>query len=155
MAEMAIFTGVGIGVMLIGAVFGIGLYVLHAVAHMKALKALGYPNPWMAWIPYASNYAYADCVVGNEEKIRILDSFEVPAMVLKLWWVVLVAFLFLPLNPTLERMGRIAMNIIFLGSTYTKMYARLDGRTEQEEQPLGIVSGFIPLIAVVKFLTIK
>lgn len=28
-------------------------YILTSIAHMKVLKALGYDNAWMAWIPFA------------------------------------------------------------------------------------------------------
>lgn len=34
----------------------IGFYVLRSIALYKIAKKLGYPDPWLAWIPYASTY---------------------------------------------------------------------------------------------------
>lgn len=45
--------------------------------------------------------------------------------------------------------------IIFLGNCYVKIYARLDGTPEQEQQVVGYLSGFLSIIAVVKFLAGK
>lgn len=50
-------------------------YVLTSIAHMKALKALGYDNAWMAWIPFAQQYALADVAAGNQETVMLLDHF--------------------------------------------------------------------------------
>ena len=49
----------------------------------------------------------------------------------------------------------IALNIVFMGSIYAKMFAELDGTTESEEQVIGCVSGFLPIVAVFKFLCMK
>lgn len=76
-------------------------------------------------------------------------------MVFKLWWIVPVAFLLLPFPAALESIINLALNIIFLGSTYAKMYARFEGKTEKDTQALGCVSGFLPIIAVVKFFMYK
>ena len=42
-----------------------------------------------------------------------------------------------------------------MGSIYAKMFAELDDKTESEEQVLGCVSGFLPIVAVFKFLCMK
>lgn len=41
--------GASIGVILLCLVVVVACYVLYAVSHMKALKALGYKNAWLAW----------------------------------------------------------------------------------------------------------
>lgn len=147
--------GASIGIIIILLVVAIAAYVLCSVAHMKALKALGYKNAWLAWIPYGVWFACADAATEGEEKTKLFDSLELPAMVFKLWWVVPVALLFIPLNSNVETVINLVMNVVFLGCTYAKMYAKLESKTEKEEQALGCVSGFLPIIAVIKFLMIK
>lgn len=155
MSDLALITGLGLGVMLFCIVLIIAAYVLYGISHMKALKALGYRNAWLAWIPYGCYYACADAVSGNEEKVKLFDSFDIPAMIFKLWWVLLIVLDFIPLNDTAVSIIKFALNIVFLGCTYAKMYARLENKAEKDEQVLGCVSGFLPIIAVCKFLCIK
>ena len=82
----------------------------------------------------------------------LFDSFEVPATVFKLWWIVPLVLNFISFNSGLETMINFALNLVFLGSTYAKMYAILDHKTEKETQTIGAVSGIVPIVAVVKFL---
>ena len=155
MSYLGYLLGLSIGAIIFAFVFVIAIYVLFAVSHMKALQALGYDKPWLAWIPYANWFACADCVSIGEDSVTLFGSFSVPAFVFKFWWVVPLALLAIPLNDRIEQIINLALNIVFLGCTYAKMYARLDGRTERDEQVLGCVSGFLPIVAVIKFLTIR
>ena len=52
MSTYGAILGASIGVILLCLVVVVACYVLYAVSHMKALKALGYKNAWLAWIPY-------------------------------------------------------------------------------------------------------
>lgn len=145
--------GAGIGIIIFAIILVVAVYVLYAVSHMKALKALGYKNAWLAWIPYGVWFACADAVCDEDsDKVTLFGSLELPAIIFKLWWIIPLALLFIPLNSTVENVINIALNVIFLGCTYAKMFARLDGKTEKDEQVLGCVSGWIQIIAVVKFL---
>lgn len=155
MSDLAIFAGLSMGLVLFVGVLCIAVYVLYGLSHMKALKALGYDKAWMAWIPYAWYFACADAVSGEDENVKLFDSFEIPTIIFKLWWIVPLAFYFIPLNSRLEYVINLALQIVFLGCTYAKMYARLENRAEKDEQVLGCVSGFLPIVAVVKFLCIK
>lgn len=146
--------GASIGIMILFFVIGVAAYVLFSISHMKALKALGYKNAWLAWIPYGVWFACADSVTQGEENVKLFDSIEIPAIIFKLWWVIPLAFEFLPVSPRVENIINLAMNVIFLGCTYAKMYARIEGRAEKDEQVLGCVSGFLPIIAVIKFLMV-
>ena len=110
---------------------------------------------WLAWIPYGVFYACADVVTGQDEKVKLFGSLEIPAIVFKLWWIIPVAFLLLPLNATIENLITLVLDVVFLGCTYAKMYARLENKQENETQAIGCVSGFIQIIAVVKFLMYK
>ena len=134
MSTYGAILGASIGVILLCLVVMVACYVLYAVSHMKALKALGYKNAWLAWIPYGVFYACADAAAeGEGEKVKLFGSLELPAMVFKLWWILPLALLFIP----------------------AKMYAKLEGKQESETQAIGCVSGLIPIIAVVKFLSYK
>lgn len=152
--EALFVLGIGIGALVVAGIIIIFLYVFMSLAHMKALKALGYDKAWIAWIPYGSYYGLADAVCDNEEKVTLFGKFEIPSILFKLWWILPIVLFFLPLGNAYTLITRV-IYIIFLGCTYAKMYARLDGKTEQETQVLGCVSGFIPLIAGCKFLAIK
>lgn len=147
--------GLGLGVIIFALVIVVAVYVVNAIAHMKALKALGYDKAWLAWIPYGIYFGLADSVTDGQDKVKLFNSFEVPAMIFRLWWIVPLALLFIPLNDTLVNIINLALNIVFLGCTYAKMYARLENKQESDTQVLGCVSGVFPIIAIVKFLILK
>ena len=150
MSTYGAILGASIGVILLCLVVMVACYVLYAVSHMKALKALGYKNAWLAF------YACADAAAEVEgEKVKLFGSLELPAMVFKLWWILPLALLFIPVNGTVENVITIVLNVVFLGCSYAKMYAKLEGKQESETQAIGCVSGLIPIIAVVKFLSYK
>lgn len=132
-------------ILIIITIFG----VLYGVSHMKALKALGYDKPWMVWIPFANYWALAEVVLDGEENINLLGSFSVSATVFKLWWLIAYGVSFVPVVGSLLNL---VLHVVCLGTCYIKMYARLDGRDEGEMQALGYVSGFFPIVAIVKFL---
>ncbi len=127
----------------------VGGYILTSIAHMKALKALGYDNAWMAWIPFAQQYALADVAAGNQETVMLFGSLSVPAMLYKFWWVLWIVLMFIPI---VGRLASWAVLVVFRGNCYVKIYARLDGTSEQEQQVLGYLSGCFAIIAIVKFL---
>lgn len=156
--RMQMLLGFGIGIIILSLVVGIVFYVLTSLGHMKALQALGYDKAWLAWIPFGVYFGCADAVCGNDEKVMLFGKFEIPAIIFKLWWIISIVIFFLLLKgfpASLLNFINLVVRVVFLGYAYTKMYARIDGKTEQDSQVLGILSGFIPLIAAVKFLTIK
>lgn len=128
-------------------------YVLYGISHMKALKALGYDKAWLAWIPFGNYYAMADSVTGdNEESVTLFGSVNVPVMVYKLWW---IGLFIAPFIPVVGNLLSLALMIVFAGNAYVKMYATLENKTETETQVVGYLSGFITIIAIVKFLAGK
>lgn len=156
--RMEMLLGFGMGIIILSLVVGIVFYVLTSLGHMKALQALGYDKAWLAWIPFGVYFGCADAVYGNDEKVMLFGKFEIPAIIFKLWWIIPIVIFFLPVEGILLSLLSLldtVVRVVFLGYTYTKMYARIDGKTEQDSQVLGLLSGFIPLIAAVKFLTIK
>lgn len=156
MMNVAALMGMGMAIIAIVGIVVIACYVIFSVSHMKALKAMGYDKAWLAWIPYGVFYACADAAAeGEGEKVKLFGSLELPVMVFKLWWILPVALLFIPVNGTVENVITIVLNVVFLGCSYAKMYAKLEGKQESETQAIGCVSGLIPIIAVVKFLSYK
>lgn len=133
-------------------VIGLVVYVLSSLAHMKALKALGYSKAWMAWIPFVRLYAFADVAADNQESVHMFGSVSVPAVLYKFWWVVWIV---LPFVPIIGSLASTVELVVFLGNCYVKMYARLEGTTEQDQQVIGYLSGLLPIIAIVKFLAGK
>jgi len=130
----------------------VAVYVLYSISHMKALKALGYDKPWMAWIPFANYWALAEVALNGEESMNLFGSFSVPAIAFKLWWVVAYVVMFVP---GVGNFLYFVVAIIGLGTCYIKMYARLDGKDEKDVRVIGYLSGWIPLIAMCKFLAGK
>lgn len=135
--------------LVIAVVILLGCYVVTSIAHMKALKALGYDKPWMAWIPFANYYAYADSVTNGQDTVTLFGNLSVPVMVYKFWW---IAIFVAPLIPVIGSLLLTVIIVVFLGNCYTKMYARLENTPEQDQQVIGYLSGFFAIIAVVKFL---
>lgn len=152
MDNVALFLAVLGAYLAVFLVIGLVVYVLSSLAHMKALKALGYSKAWMAWIPFVRLYAFADVAADNQESVYMFGSISVPAVLYKFWWVVWIV---LPFVPFIGSLASTVVLVVFLGNCYVKMYARLEGTTEQEQQVIGYLSGFLPIIAIVKFLAGK
>ena len=134
---------------IIMSVISIVFYVLYGISHMKALKVLGYDRPWMAWIPFANNWALAEVVLNGAENINFFNSFEVPALVFKLWWLIAIGVCGVPVVGNLLS---VVIRVICLGTCYIKMFARLDGTDEEKQQVIGYISGFFTIVASCKFL---
>ncbi len=129
-------------------------YVLYSFSHMKALKALGYNKPWLAWFAPLGLYwalAAVSLDLDGEYNMEVL-SFEVPGIVFKLWYLIAVAVSIIPLAGAILS---IILTVICAGTCYIKIYAKLDERDESEVQVLGYLSALFPVIAVFKFLTGK
>ncbi|MGN0485330.1 MAG: hypothetical protein ACI4HI_17455 [Lachnospiraceae bacterium] len=137
----------------IGLIFMLIAYVLMGISHMKALSRLGYERPWMAWIPFGCYYACADVASEKKETVTLFGSIQIPAVIYKWWWVAVIVMLFLPIGKLATALSLIA-RIVFLGDAYANMYARLENRPTQDTLGVGIVSGFIPLVAIIKFFIV-
>lgn len=142
------------GFLVVMIIVGVVAYVFSSLAHMKALKALGYENAWLAWIPYGNYYGYADAVSQGEKKVMLFGKVGIPALLFKLWWILPLALGFVLERQVYTVIARL-LNIVFLGYTYTRMYARIEGKTEEETTLMGCVSGLLPIIAAIKFITLK
>ena len=132
-------------------IIAIAVYVLYGMSHMKALKLMGYQNAWAAWIPFYGTYALADCIPETKENVNIF-GLSIPGTVFKFWWVLLFI---LPFVPVVGNILVLALQIMCLGKCYTSIYANIEGVSEDNVKVIGYLSGWINLIAVVKFFTYK
>ena len=104
--------GLGVGIAAVILIIAIACYVIFSYAHMKALKALGYDKAWLAWIPYGCTFACADAAAKDEDPVELFGSFTVPALLFKLWWILLLVLGFLPFPGWLSNVLNIALNIV-------------------------------------------
>lgn len=130
----------------------IAYYIISSLAYMKMLRTFGYARPWMAWIPLANWFAFAEVAVGNAEQITLFGKVTIPVIFYKLWWVLMLICASIPLVGSFLAT---VIRVVFLGNCFTKIYAKLEYTSEQEQQVIGYLSGLLPIIAVVKFLTSK
>lgn len=129
-------------------------YVLYAVAYYKALKAVGYKNPWMIFIPFACNYALTDAAFDSDEDASkiFFGAFTLPKTLVNFWWVLL---LFTGYVPVIGGLLTIALNVIFLGAIYTSLYSKIDGTNYADNKVLGYISSVITLIPIIKWIGLK
>ena len=146
--DLAVLMAVLGAYIIVVVVIALVVYVLSSLAHMKALKALGYDKAWMAWIPFAQQYALADAAADHQDSVHLFGSVSVPAVLYKFWWILWIV---LPFVPVIGSLASTVVLVVFLGNCYVKIYARLDGTSEQEQQVIGYLSGFLTSIAIVKF----
>jgi hypothetical protein len=127
-------------------------YVIASLAYMKALKAVGYKRPWMAWIPCADYYALADAAANGQENVTLFSTLSVPAVLYKFWWAVMIVANFIPVVGTVLAW---VIRVVFFGNCFVRLYAMTEHTSEQQQLVIGYVSGLLPIIAVIKFLVLK
>lgn len=130
-------------------VLAVALYVLTALAVSRVLGIYGYPNAWMAWIPFVNYYALADAVCEGRETLTLFGK-DVPSIVFKLWWVgkYIVSFV-----PHIGSLLGIAVAVIFFGTVLAECYARMEDKPVEDMRMLGYISGWITIIPAIKFLS--
>lgn len=146
-AMMASFAGL----FAFAGIVGIAVYVLYGISHMKALKAMGYDKAWAAWIPFFSSYALADCIPETKENVNIF-GLSIPGNVFKFWWLIAIVVTWVPVVGSILSL---AVNIIGAGFCYTSIYSILEGKSKDEVKVVGYLSGWLNIIAIVKFFTYK
>lgn len=146
-AMMASFAGVFI----FAGILGIAVYVLYGISHMKALKAMGYDKAWAAWIPFFNSYALADCIPETQGDVNMF-GLAIPGKVFKFWWIVSFAIYYVPV---VGGILSIVVTILCAGFCYTSIYSILENKSKDEVKVVGYLSGWINIIASVKFLTYK
>ncbi len=149
MEVFALLTAMSMGVLLVCLAIAVALYVVEALAIMRVLTILGYANSWMAWIPLLNYFALARVTADENGNTRIF-GFELPNMVFSFWW---IAWLAVGYIPNVGNFLGLVVRVICLGTCFIYIYSRVENKPESEVQALGYVSGLIPIVAIVKFLS--
>ena len=105
----------------------------------------------MAWIPYVNNYAVADVIRGDNDKTNVL-GLELPSMLFNFWWLIGIVITRIP---NVGSILYLALQIICLGTCFKTIYAKCEQKDPSEVAALAYVSGFIPIIALIKFTAYK
>ena len=147
---MAVVISIFVLILFITLIYNIAVYVIFSFSHMKALKLAGYRSPGYAWIPYVNYFAFADAVCEGE--YIYIFKFKIPTQYFRFWWVLFILLTFIPFAGIILA---IITRIICMGTIYTKLYAKIEQTTEDKVQVLGYISGFLNIIAIVKFFTYK
>lgn len=131
---------------LIVLVIGLVIYLLRSISWMRVMRQLDYKYAWMAWLPIFRSWALADVASDG----FTLDFFgaRVPKLLFQLsglyWMIICIPIigvtLFVPLN------------IIMMGTVYANVYAKREGKLVNSTLGLGIISGLLPIVAIIKFL---
>ncbi len=69
---MPALMGIIIGLAVLCAV---ALWVIRSIGLMRMAKKLGFPDPWLAWIPGAAEYLFVKLVGGRQRKLGIAYMF--------------------------------------------------------------------------------
>lgn len=145
---MALLAALGI-FLLIMVVVAIVMYVLYGISHSKALKAVGYHTPWLAWVPGGNLVALADAT-GEYE--FTLGTIVIPMNIFKWWWVLLFV---LPLIPIIGSFLVLALTIIAQGWCYTRLYALIENKPLEQVSVVGYISAAVTLIPIIKWLAMR
>lgn len=137
-------------ILIVTLIIGIAYWILWSIAHMHMLQGMGYPNPWMAWIPILRYFALADCLpMGPDDTIY---GLHIPKDVFKFWYLIAYGIGFIPYVGSFIMLF---LGIMCRGWCYYRIYAQLEMNDSGETELLGVVTGLFSPIAVVKYLFYK
>lgn len=145
---------IGAGISLVASLVYLAIlvtvYVVNSLAFQKCLRHFGYPNAYWAWIPFLNFIALTECTGMSS---AIIFGKEIPMSKFKYWFpIVTVAS---AVCCCLSIPG-IVIQLICCGWMYTTIYDSLDGTMPKHRiSAIGVLSGLIPIIAWVKFFSIK
>lgn len=147
MEIMDLFGALG-ALAIILVVVAVAAYVVVALSFVRVLKIYNYENAWLGWIPYIQYYALADAAAEGKNKMKLFN-WDIPAVVFRVWWLLPIAIAWF--MPNFAIIGTI-VQIVALGTVFGHIYARIENKNYNETKWLGLLSGWISIIAVIKFL---
>ena len=147
---LAAFFAVGAVFMVIVGIIGLAAYIFNSLQHQKVFKKLGYANAWMAWIPFAFNYALADIACPDEGFVLFGKTIE--KNLFKFYMVVLFVASFVPV---VGGIVSLVGNVYCTGFCYNRLFAHLEQKSLEECKVVAYCSGFCPIIAAFKFMGVK
>ena len=124
-------------------------YIFYGISHSRALKHMGYANPWAAWVPFYNFYALADCTKQSEFK---LGTLVIPMNIFKWAWAAAFIVSFIPVIGSL---AMLAILCIYQGWCYGLMYAVTERTPIDNTRTIGYVSGVFVIIPIVKFMQLS
>ena len=130
----------------------IPLYIVCALSEQKVLKLVSYRQYWFAWIPLANTYALMDAfkevIIGFP-----LLNLNIGNLYFKIIYFVALVLTFIGAGAN-KALGFLLFLILLLlnASIYTYIYAVMENTSLKDTKILGLISGIIPIIPVVKFL---
>ena len=137
--------------MVVIVAIAIAVWVLWGKSTSKVLKAFDYANSWMAWIPVLNYFALAQ-ITADKDKNTTVIKWKIPTIAFSLWFI--VGWVLAEI-PNVGSILNIVLQVICLGTCFTFIYSKCEGKTVEEVQAIGYVSGLIPIIALCKFLSYK
>ena len=136
----------------IAAVLATPFYVVTSLAIFRVLKLVEYDKVWFAWIPIINTYSLIDafkCVIQGFP----LLNYQVDIKTFKILWGIGT---FLPIfgistSHSIFAFILFIIKILIMSSLYTYIYATMEYTSLNNQKVLGLISGIIPVIAIVKF----
>lgn len=151
MGNLEAFLGALGAVLFVFVIFGIAIWCLWGYACMKVLKALDYTNPWMAWIPFLNTFALANCTADEDGNTKI-GNWKLPTIVFSFWF---VAGWILSYVPSVGSLLNLLLQVACMGTCFSYIYSMCENKEEKDVTTIAVVSGFVPIVALVKFLSYK
>lgn len=152
-AAMGLFGGMVVGFVVVAFIIAIAAYVVSSLAYMKVFRRCG-ENVVAAWIPFWRDWTIASCACAGEENVS-LYGLICPSLVLKLYWLIQGGLSFILSGSSVGNLLAYLVGAAFLGQIFTTLYARFEEKTEEECRVIGVLSGLFPIIAWIKFLSMK
>ncbi|MCD7738909.1 MAG: hypothetical protein LUH58_07720, partial [Lachnospiraceae bacterium] len=143
----AVLEELGMAVLLLVALLVI-VFILNGIGRTHVLKELGSGRAWLGWIPYAGQICLGLHVKDEEGKIPVFGA-KVNSTVVALWPVYVLICSYIP---NVGSILGLVVSIILGGSVYAAVYAKMEEKDLSETRVLGYVTGWIGLVATVKFL---
>ena len=134
-------------------ILGIAYYIWQSLEFYWLFKMCSYSNAWMAWIPILRYYALAEVTGDGMGQTRLyLINTDISTDVFRFWPILtLVVSRINGVGGILE----LLLTILCLGTSFTTVYSKFENRSSDEVKVLGYLSGWIPLIGVIKLTQYK
>lgn len=127
------------------------VYIWSGIQISKVLRMLGYQKSWMAWIPLANYYALADAIKDENNNITAFGR-DINYLFFAFFWIIGLVLSYIPRVGTLLNL---TASIIGLGSVFSTIYSRLEDKKIKDTLMIGLISGLIPIVALIKFTGYK
>lgn len=122
-------------------------WIVFAYAEFKLLRAINYPAPWFAFIPFVNKYALGDiCTQTTGGLQSVISGVVLPNFVLQFGWVITSI---LPFVPYVGGILGIVWAVFYFGTICDFIYKRVEG---QDNKVLACLSGYFRIILFVKIL---